>query len=885
MALAALAAALVSCSREKEVEVVEPAGDVTYRFELVEGTRATLNDDGVWWDASDHVGVFLGSENKNAEVEGTDTKYVVVDGPSGVSKGYAYYPYNDANTSAGSVNVVFPKDQIGGSQSAMPMAGIPFDVTSGTFNGQIHSLNLGSVIDFRVYSPSGKYAGEQVKSITFAATEGSHLAGTAKLDLTAVNPANESTLAVNWEGGSPQSSVTLTQTSASALDKVTAEGRHLYMVVAPGTYSGTISIVTNAATYSYTVTDKQFVRGGLHRYNMSLESSAATRAISYVKITSAQELTSGGSYLIVYKSSDTEGKMFHPVLNNDGSTYAGNAVAVVLSGNRLVANAEAESSLIVLEKSGNSYTIKVPSAGNKNLYLASGSSNLKVGDYANNISVGNDGGATINRSNTQRYLYYGNNSFSSSNTSSTLYFYKPDDGGLQAQSPQFSADSFLYTITGQTLPVVNVTGVPTLSGAQTTVTYYSSDNTVATVDASNGQVTIKGAGKTTITAVAEANNVYRQGIASYILRVNDGFSVENDRVAAFLDYEEAHPYNPSDYSYTYVMDYRSGTGENNRLDIPQPVPVTWTTSVSNAKVAVYNDSAHNDEETMALVENITSTSADVYNLVPGRTYYYVVKEGDQVKAEGSFKTTGRRRMILVGDHSYGRCYANNCRDFGGQIGMNGRRVKFGKIYRGTNMDYTTDTQKNYLIQKMDIRLDVDLRVENAKQDNTDPGKYKVKDDYALDPTIVTRTTEQYNSWSDLSNTTRMKGTLGAIFDYVTGSNNKSGAVYIHCKIGSDRTGYVCLLLEALLGIPQHLCDVDYELTSFCGCLDGGETRTRDNTSQTWYYYRRDGISFLTGSTLQGTTLQEKAVNYVKSMGFTDAQITAFQEAMLEPVNQ
>ena len=159
MALAALAAVLVSCSREKEVEVVEPAGDVTYRFELVEGTRATLNDDGVWWDPSDHVGVFLGSENKKAEVEGTDTKYVVVDGPPGVSKGYAYYPYNDANTSAGSVNVVFPKDQIGGSQSAMPMAGIPFDVTSGTFNGQIHSLNLGSVIDFRVYSPSGKYSG------------------------------------------------------------------------------------------------------------------------------------------------------------------------------------------------------------------------------------------------------------------------------------------------------------------------------------------------------------------------------------------------------------------------------------------------------------------------------------------------------------------------------------------------------------------------------------------------------------------------------------------------------------------------------------------------------------------------------------------------------
>lgn len=894
MTVAAVAAALVSCNREKEVEVVEPAGDVTYRFELVGGTRATLDDDGVWWEANDHVGVFLGSQDNEAEVKGSDTKYVeVTTSQSNISKGYAYYPYS-ANSSASNVTVNFPAAQTGGSNAAMPMAGIPFDVTSGSFNGQIHFLNLGSVIDFRVYSPSGKYAGELVKSITFAATEGSHLAGSAKLNLTKVDPANETTLAVSWTSGTPESSVTLTQSSASAMDKVTASGRHLYMVVAPGTYSGTITIETSAATYSYTVTNKAFTRGGLQRFNMNLESTAATRESYYVKTNSAGD---GGTFLIVYENNNSA-IVFHPVLVPNGSSYNGNAVDAAITPQGIQSTAEVDSCQVVLEKvkvSGNQnqYYIKVPSANNSYLDLSSswynyysmgtGQNALTFGfDSYGNVQISRSVSSGFSQTQTTCYLRYDNNAFTASTTSSSFALYKVDDRDLQAQSPQFSADSFLYTITGQTLPVVNVTGVPTLSGAQTTVTYYSSDNTVATVDATNGQVTIKGAGKTTITAVAEANNVYRQGIASYILRVNDGFSVENDRVAAFLDYEEAHPYNPSDYSYTYVMDYRSGTGENNRLDIPQPVPVTWTTSVSNAKVAVYNDSAHNDEETMALVENITSTSADVYNLVPGRTYYYVVKEGNQVKAEGSFKTTGRRRMILVGDHSYGRCFANNCRDFGGQIGMDGRRVKFGKIYRGTNMDYTTDTQKNYLIQKMDIRLDVDLRVENAKQDNNDPGKYKVTNDYALDPTIVTRTAEQYNSWSDLTNTDRMKSTLGAIFDYVTNSNNKSGAVYIHCKIGSDRTGYVCLLLEALLGIPQHLCDVDYELTSFCGCLDGGDTRTRNNTNQTWYYYRNNGISFLTGSTLQGTTLQEKAVYYViNNLGFTTEQVTAFQNAMLE----
>jgi hypothetical protein len=186
---------------------------------------------------------------------------------------------------------------------------------------------------------------------------------------------------------------------------------------------------------------------------------------------------------------------------------------------------------------------------------------------------------------------------------------------------------------------------------------------------------------------------------------------------------------------------------------------------------------------------------------------------------------------------------------------------------------------------MGIRLDVDLRAQGSSPSGkgTSP---------ALNSTSVYRTyDEQYDNWGDrdmskgLSNPDLMKKTLGYIFQYVS----EGKGVYIHCKIGSDRTGYVCLLLEAILGVPQHLCDVDYELTSFCGCLDNGETRTRDyaGTSQRyWFYYTRYGIPFLTGTSLVGNTLQEKAVYYVThDLGFSDAEVAAFQNAMLEPVNQ
>ena len=59
---------------------------------------------------------------------------------------------------------------------------------------------------------------------------------------------------------------------------------------------------------------------------------------------------------------------------------------------------------------------------------------------------------------------------------------------------------------------------PVLSGAQTNVSYSSSDTGVATV-ALDGTVTLKGAGTTTITATADSNADYYEATASYVLTV------------------------------------------------------------------------------------------------------------------------------------------------------------------------------------------------------------------------------------------------------------------------------------------------------------------------------------------------------------------------------
>jgi hypothetical protein len=115
----------------------------------------------------------------------------------------------------------------------------------------------------------------------------------------------------------------------------------------------------------------------------------------------------------------------------------------------------------------------------------------------------------------------------------------------------------------------------------------------------------------------------------------------------------------------------------------------------------------------------------------------------------------------------------------------------------------------------------------------------------------------------------MKATLTRIMNAAINNVN----VYIHCMVGADRTGYTCLMLDAILGVPLEYCDIDYELTSF-SCVGD---RFRDGTGNVYY---TQGVSDINGQT--GNTFQDKAVNYlVNHYGIDRDLITRFQNAMLE----
>lgn len=661
MLTAALAVvpAFHSCAEKEPAVPVEPT-EYTYRFEIADPeTRATLGEDGVFWESGDQVGVFVGgAASVTADVNlSTTPKTVDLTTAAPLAEGtviHAYYPFQGSHTDVTAVDVVFPSTQQGGSVSAMPLAGVPTAVQEGATNGSIFFLNLGSVLDFRVFS--SQYDGEQIESITFSASSGGYLSGVATVDLTRVSKTGEGPQvpALAWSDG--KASVTLKPQAATvAGSKDAAAADHLYMVIAPGTYSGAVEVVTDAATYSFSLSDVTFKRNGLKRVNLDLGKESAMR------------------------------------------------------------------------------------------------------------------------------------------------------GGV--------------------------------------------------------------------------------------------FSIENDKLKAYLDRVDAHPYDPQDFSVTYMTQDLYGGNTNHgtnsdRTDWPKPVPVSWTnpSSGNSTKVVyVYNDAAMTDPELSVSVRSRSATSANVYNLIPNRTYYYKVTNGNSSTpvARGVFSTTGRRRMLKVGDSAYGKGYANNCRDFGGQVTQDGRRVKFGKMFRGSNMDKTDDGQKDVLLNYMHVGLDVDLRRDHHVEswDGYEGDGNNIIHD-ALGLGDDWHTTQSIGGWDDLSSPAKMDDILTKVFAAVASNR----AVYIHCMVGADRTGYVCMLLEAILGVGQGWCDVDYELTSFSGAVDNGKPRLRTGENNHYYFSKiSNGVMTVQGvdyiNALPGNTFQEKAIYWVvNNTSLTQEDITAFQDNMLENVN-
>ena len=261
---------------------------------------------------------------------------------------------------------------------------------------------------------------------------------------------------------------------------------------------------------------------------------------------------------------------------------------------------------------------------------------------------------------------------------------------------------------------------------------------------------------------------------------------------------------------------------------------------------------------------VSAGTKSIYNLTPGVCSFYAVIKNDRVIQSGTLFPTGTLRMIHP-------TYMGNVRDLGGWA-CDGGSVRYGKLYRGCAV-YNRQDDINMLHDVLGIRCELDLRWESEIQ--TGMEAYGMDSYYSLigrDVNLKHIDGAWYNDPSTgiIAQESNMKEMLAYAFDAV----ERDEPLYFHCVSGADRTGTLAMILEALLGVSGSDIDKDYELTSFFTGVDTDNHARRRNESD-W----RGLIAAFDG--YSGTTLRDRVVNWVETLGISIDKINAFRLAMID----
>lgn len=172
--------------------------------------------------------------------------------------------------------------------AAMPMVSVPFTFTKDMLVGadnqlqEVKFLNLGALLDFRVFSTDGKYQNEIVRDVIFEADK--NIVGEFKINVQNVNPNDEKTLAIDLTSARAEGdfAAPLTNVARTESDAVVGAGKDnsgsVRMVVAPGTYTGKVKVRTDKAYYVLNLsTARTFDRNRI--YPLGLNLAKATRVV------------------------------------------------------------------------------------------------------------------------------------------------------------------------------------------------------------------------------------------------------------------------------------------------------------------------------------------------------------------------------------------------------------------------------------------------------------------------------------------------------------------------------------------------------------------------------------------------------------------------------
>lgn len=296
-----------------------------------------------------------------------------------------------------------------------------------------------------------------------------------------------------------------------------------------------------------------------------------------------------------------------------------------------------------------------------------------------------------------------------------------------------------------------------------------------------------------------ASNDNNKGNAGSVLKVellNPSGVLITDAVNRYLSIDLL-----SEHNKTVLLSNFAQSGD--RYDVQNSVSLKISTTRTLAS-AYKIEIADNSQFKNAKVDYLDGSDGtySFSNLYANTKYYYRVTaytSSGVVSETGWFNTADTPRILTVDG-------INNVRDIGNWPTDSGKRIKQGLLIRGTEIDGAVE--RNYhltydgmteMLENLGIKFDMDLRGESETPLGRDALGSRVTHKYYG----MTMYADIFNDYS--------KGVIKNVFSDLANPDNYP--IYIHCTYGRDRTGTVCYLLEALLGVSRGDCLKEYGLSN------------------------------------------------------------------------
>lgn len=305
-----------------------------------------------------------------------------------------------------------------------------------------------------------------------------------------------------------------------------------------------------------------------------------------------------------------------------------------------------------------------------------------------------------------------------------------------------------------------------------------------------------------------------------------------------------------------IRDFAVGSEEKNA---PTPVILAWKDT--GAKEYTLCLSTKSDLSG-ALTYKTDKNEISVVNLLVGTEYFWCVKDGDKdVTPVYSFTTSANQPRTLSVEG------VNNFRDIGGVPSSlaEGAMVKQGLIYRSANMDEITDAGTDVFVNVLGIKTDLDLRANDEDDREAFPSE-KLE---AAGVKYVNCAICNYEKIYNKKYADQIEEVRKAIEVFADPANYP---IDFHCAIGTDRTGTIGYVLQALLGVDDVTAYKHYYLSWFSDFGEDSDARV-----DSMFQMHNRLLKFES----KDLSLAENVEAYLLSIGVTQEQIDSIRNIMIE----